>query len=130
MDKVSTFASRLRNLLDTMHMTQAEASRQSGISESSISHYLKGDWEGKQDVVYSLANIFHVSEAWLMGYDVPMEKAPNPQGKRSDDDPDIRRIERARKNMPEKDKKRMMKILEASFEDYFSDSYKDDDVDE
>lgn len=34
-------------------------------------------------------------------------------------DKDIRRIERARKKMNPKDKEKMMKILEASFEDYF-----------
>ena len=54
-------------------MTQAELSSRSKISKSSISHYLKGDWEGKQDAVYSIAQVLNVSEAWLMGYDVPMD---------------------------------------------------------
>ena len=51
----------------------------SGIIEKSIkkptlSAYLKGSYEAKQDNVYTLAKILNVSEAWLMGYDVPMEK--------------------------------------------------------
>lgn len=71
--KNSTFAQRLRAGLDARQMTQAELSSRSKISKSSISHYLKGDWEGKQDAVYSLAQVLDVSEAWLMGYDVPME---------------------------------------------------------
>ena len=71
--KNSTFAQRLRMGLDVRQMTQAELSNRSKISKSSISHYLKGDWEGKQDAVYSIAQILNVSEAWLMGYDVPME---------------------------------------------------------
>lgn len=71
--KNSTFAQRLRAGLDVRQMTQAELSQRSKISKSSISHYLKGDWEGKQDAVYSLAQVLDVSEAWLMGYDVPME---------------------------------------------------------
>ena len=71
--KNSTFAQRLRAGLDARQMTQAELASRSKISKSSISHYLKGDWEGKQDAVYSLAQILDVSEAWLMGYDVPME---------------------------------------------------------
>lgn len=41
-------------------------------------------------------------------------------------DPDIRRIQRARNAMPEKDREKMMKILEASFEDYFEDDTSDD----
>ncbi len=70
--KNSTFAQRLRAGLNARQMTQAELSQRSKISKSSISHYLKGDWEGKQDAVYSLAQVLDVSEAWLMGYDVPM----------------------------------------------------------
>ena len=71
--KISTFAQRLRAGLDARQMTQAELSSRSKISKSSISHYLKGDWEGKQDAVYSIAQVLNVSEAWLMGYDVPMD---------------------------------------------------------
>ena len=71
--KISTFAQRLRAGLDARQMTQAELSIRSKISKSSISHYLKGDWEGKQDAVYSIAQVLNVSEAWLMGYDVPMD---------------------------------------------------------
>lgn len=76
MGKVSTFASRLRELLDQKGLSQAQLSQLSGVSKSSITHYLKGDWEGKQDTVYALASAANVSEAWLMGYDVPMEKSP------------------------------------------------------
>lgn len=44
-------------------------------------------------------------------------------------DPDIRRIERARQNMDQKNRDKMMRILEASFEDYFGDDYIDQDND-
>lgn len=77
MDKVSTFASRLRELLDKKNLTQAGLAKLSGISKSSINHYLKGDWEGKQDAVYAIADTTNTNEAWLMGYDVPMEKSSN-----------------------------------------------------
>lgn len=55
-------------------MKQIELATLSGISKYSISHYLKGDWEGKQDAVYELARVLDVSEAWLMGYDVPPQR--------------------------------------------------------
>jgi len=71
--KVATFAHRLREGLDVREMTQAELAKRSGISKSSISRYIKGDWEGKQSAVYELAKALGVTEAWLMGYDVPME---------------------------------------------------------
>ena len=41
-------------------------------------------------------------------------------------DPDIRRIERARKNMPEEDKKFMMDMLIRSFGEFFEDDGSDD----
>ena len=79
-DKVATFAQRLREGLDIRQMNQTELAKRSQISKSSISRYIKGDWEGKQGAVYALANALGVTEAWLMGYDVPMEaeEAPSP----------------------------------------------------
>ena len=73
--KTATFAQRLREGLDLRGMKQIELATRSGISKYSISHYLKGDWEGKQDAVYELARALIVSEAWLMGYDVPAERS-------------------------------------------------------
>lgn len=72
--KTATFAQRLREGLTLRGMKQIELATLSGISKYSISHYLKGDWEGKQDAVYELARVLDVSEAWLMGYDVPPER--------------------------------------------------------
>lgn len=79
-DKVATFAQRLREGLDIRQMNQTELAKRSQISKSSISRYIKGDWEGKQGAVYALAKALGITEAWLMGYDVPMEaeEAPSP----------------------------------------------------
>ena len=73
--KTATFAQRLREGLDLRGMKQIELATRSGISKYSISHYLKGDWEGKQDAVYELARALNVSEAWLMGDGVPAERS-------------------------------------------------------
>lgn len=79
-DKVATFAQRLREGLDIRQMNQTELAKRSQISKSSISRYIKGDWEGKPGAVYALAKALGVTGAWLMGYDVPMEaeEAPSP----------------------------------------------------
>ena len=50
-EKVSTFAKRLREGLSIKNISQTALSTLSGVSKSSISRYLKGDWEGKQDAV-------------------------------------------------------------------------------
>lgn len=76
MEKKYTFSQRLRELLQIFDIKQTELSIKTGISKSSISHYLKGDWEGKQDAVYKIASSFGISEAWLMGVDVPLYPVP------------------------------------------------------
>lgn len=94
MAKVSTFADRLREAIKIRNETQTELSRRTGISKSSISRYLKGDWEGKQEAVYALALTLDVSEAWLMGFDAKMERASvKPVTEISDGlDDDVRRL--------------------------------------
>lgn len=71
---MDTFGQRLKKLLALKDLTQSELSRLSGVSKSSISHYLKGDWTAKQDSIYAIAQATSVDEAWLMGYDVPISK--------------------------------------------------------
>ena len=66
-DKVATFARRLREGLDVHGMTQAELAKRSGISKSSISRYIKGDWEGKQSAVDEHAKDLGGTVAWVMG---------------------------------------------------------------
>lgn len=68
---MATFASRLREALDMNHMTAAELSRKTGISEGMISQYLKGDYKAKQDKVYAISQALSVSPAWLMAFDEP-----------------------------------------------------------
>lgn len=84
-EKVSTFAARLREGLSLRGMTQAELSRRTELDKSSISRYLKNEYKGNQDAVYKISQALNVSEAWLMGYDVPME----PQGQSTPAKPTI-----------------------------------------
>lgn len=74
MYRPATFAERLKTALEMKGMTKAELSRLTGISRSSLTRYAKGDWEGKQDAVYAIAKALNLSEAWLMGYDAPMDR--------------------------------------------------------
>lgn len=87
--KTATFAQRLREGLDMRGLKQVELAAMSGISKYSISHYLKGDWEGKQDAVYELARVLNVAEAWLMGYDVPPEREHPSEPKSAEGRPTI-----------------------------------------
>ena len=70
----STFAQRLIDIMKIRNKRQADVTNDTGIPKSALSQYCSGKFEAKQDRIYILANYFNVSEAWLMGCDVPMEK--------------------------------------------------------
>ena len=55
-------------------MKQAELVELTGIGKSSISTYISGQYEPKQRNIYKIAKALNVNEAWLMGYDVPMDR--------------------------------------------------------
>lgn len=69
--KVSNFNNRLKELLIEKNMTQKELSNLTGITPSSISDWLRGKYEAKQDKIDIIATSLNVSQAYLMGYDVP-----------------------------------------------------------
>lgn len=55
-------------------MTAAELSRLTGVKESDLSHYKKGDYEPASKNLEKIANALRVSIPWLMGYEVEMEE--------------------------------------------------------
>lgn len=69
-------ASRLQQALNLRSMKQADLSQLANIPKSAISQYISGKFEPKQDRLEILAKALNVSEAWLMGYDVPMSREP------------------------------------------------------
>ncbi len=82
--KVEPCSKRIAEALEIRGMKQYELCKLANIPKSSLSLYLKGAYEPKQDRVYDMSIALNVSEAWLMGYDVPMErenkKAVSPEG--------------------------------------------------
>lgn len=65
------FQKRLQEAIKSSGLTQSEVSKRSGISRGSITDYLKGRYEAKQDKVYDLAKVLGVRSDWLMGFNVP-----------------------------------------------------------
>lgn len=72
--KVTSCAKRLSLALSIRKMKQSDLCSLTGIPKSAISQYIKGSFEPKQERVYIISKALDVSEAWLMGYDVPMER--------------------------------------------------------
>ena len=77
MDKiVASISQRLREALDSAGKKQIDLVRETGLDRGTISSYLSGRYEPKQASVHKMALALNVSEAWLLGYDVPKKRAP------------------------------------------------------
>lgn len=63
------FINRLKNIMSERKITQSELSKRTGIRQSSISDWLNGRYEPKQDKIYLIAQALGVSPSWLLGYD-------------------------------------------------------------
>lgn len=70
----ATFSERLNSIIKEKKIRQVDLCRKTGIGKSAMSQYLRGSFEPKQQKLYALAAALDVSEAWLMGYDVPKER--------------------------------------------------------
>jgi len=69
-----SFAKRLREAMNMRDMKQVELVEKTGLPKSAISQYCSGTYEPKQKGVYLIAKALGVSEAWLMGFNVPIER--------------------------------------------------------
>lgn len=65
---------RIAKALSIRNMKQSELCEKTKIPKSAISQYLSGAFEPKQDRLLLMAKALEVDPAWLMGFDVPMER--------------------------------------------------------
>lgn len=73
-EKIETCGKRIEKALTVRGVKRTDLCKLANVPKSSLSLYLKGAYEPKQDRIYKMAVILNVSETWLMGYDVPMER--------------------------------------------------------
>ena len=66
------FKVRLKKAMDARNMKAVDLVERTGIPKGAISYYLSGKSTPKADRLYLLSKALDVSEAWLLGYDVPM----------------------------------------------------------
>lgn len=71
---MNKFKDRLSEAMRSKGYSQSELARRSGVGRNSISDYLKGKYEAKQDKIYLLAKALNVDEAWLMGMNTDKER--------------------------------------------------------
>lgn len=117
-----TVGERLKQLREKSGMSQVEFAAKLNVSKQNLYKYENNIITNiPSDKIEDAAKILNVSPSYIMGWDSPEQFQLE-----HSDDPDIRRIERARKHMPETDKKFMMDILTRSFSEYFEDDGSDD----
>ena len=75
MTRTSTTAKRLQEAMDMRGMKQADLAKATDLARGTISNYLKSKYEPKSTAVNKLAKALNVSEMWLWGYDLPMERS-------------------------------------------------------
>ena len=74
---------RLKEAMRNRGLKAVELCERTGIPKSAISYYLAGKSQPKADRLYKISAALQVSEAWLLGFDVPMERTI--EQKKSDD---------------------------------------------
>lgn len=79
----SSLKDRLRQALIEADMKPIDLSERTGIPKSMISYYLNGKTKPKADRIYVICQVLGVSEAWLLGYDVPKNRTA--EQKKNDD---------------------------------------------
>ncbi len=73
-ERVASTKERLMEAMKEANKIQSDLARETGLSKGTISRYLSGEVEPRQDAAYKLALALGVSETWLWGYDVPKER--------------------------------------------------------
>lgn len=129
---MSEFKDIILELRNEKGFTQERLAEVLGTSKSTVGMWEMGERFPSKDLYEAIADYFQVDIDYLYGRTNIRKKthfADNSTIDLSSSDPDIRRIQRARNNMTQKDRDKMMKVLAASFEDYFGDDYIDEDND-
>lgn len=68
------FKDRLKKAIDLRNMKAVDLCEKTKIPKGAISYYLAGKSTPKADRLYLICKALDVSEAWMLGYDVEMER--------------------------------------------------------
>lgn len=74
MKSVSSFNSRLKELMNYYNIRQIDIVEKTGLSKPLISRYVNNNYNAKMNNVKKIADAFNVDPLWLMGFDVDMTK--------------------------------------------------------
>lgn len=82
MERIAATADRLKEALKDAGKRPIDLARETGLSHSTVSRYLSGAVEPRQEATHKIAKVLGVSEMWLWGYSV--QKARTAEAKKND----------------------------------------------
>ena len=119
--RVATTPDRIREAMRDIRMKAIDLARETGLSHSTISRYLSGAVEPRQDAAYKMARVLGVTEMWLWGYDVPRQRTT--EQKKNDDlvlivakmrkDPEFFEVVKALAELPESEYASIKQLVSA-----------------
>lgn len=71
---LAEFKDRLQQGLDRKGWKAVDLVEKTDVPKGAVSYYLAGKSKPKADRLYVIAQALDVSEAWLLGYDVPLTR--------------------------------------------------------
>lgn len=72
--KKAEIKDRIKQAMEIREIRQTELVSRTGIDKGQMSSYLSGKYKPRQKNIDLIAQVLSVDEAWLMGFDVPMER--------------------------------------------------------
>ena len=111
---MSIFGERISKLLENKGLTQKELAEKSGVTESAMSYYVKGDRTPRSDVLSRIAKALDTSTDYLLGNSSEASLVkPNDN---------LQYLQRNLVKLDELQVKKAEKILKAVFDDIFDDN--------
>ncbi|MBQ7429251.1 MAG: helix-turn-helix transcriptional regulator [Butyrivibrio sp.] len=101
------FSTNLQKIMKEKNKTPADIYKALNVAPTTFSDWYHGKVYPRIDKIEMIANYLQISKSDLV------------EEHKEDIDLGLRRIERARTNMSDEEKEKMMKLLELSFEKYF-----------
>ena len=71
---MKTISDRIKEGMALRDLKQTDLAERTGISKGALSSYISGRYVPKQNNIYLISKALNVSEAWLMGNDVPYDR--------------------------------------------------------
>ncbi len=113
---MSNFATRLKIALNQRGIKQSVLAYKCGVDQSTISNYLKGRYEPKNDMLVKLGTALGVDPAWLAGYDVPMNPAEQTTSIFDNLSEADKKLIKALNKLPENEKEIIVDLIQSRIE--------------